>query len=62
MFPPQIGRSNVPEGDEGFGLGLSIVSAIAEAHGGSVDVESAEPRGSRFVITIPHKEDPWPGS
>lgn len=58
----RFGRSTVPEGDEGFGLGLSIVSAIAEAHGGTVDVEDAEPRGSRFVIAIPHKEDPWPGS
>jgi len=58
----RFGRSRVPEGDEGFGLGLSIVSAIAEAHGGTVRVDDAEPRSSRFVITIPHKEDPWPGS
>jgi two-component system OmpR family sensor kinase len=58
----RFGRSTVPEGDEGFGLGLSIVAAIAEAHAGTVHVEEAAPRGSRFVITLPHKEHPWPGS
>jgi len=58
----RFGRSTVPEGDEGFGLGLSIVAAIAEAHLGTVHVEDAEPSGSRFVITLPGKEEPWPGS
>lgn len=49
----RFGRSRVPTGDEGFGLGLSIVRAIATAHGGDVTVEDAEPRGSRFVISLP---------
>ncbi|GAB6987463.1 HAMP domain-containing sensor histidine kinase [Nocardioides pyridinolyticus] len=57
----RFGRSAVPPGDEGFGLGLSIVGAIARAHGGSVTVEDAEPAGARFVITLP-EEDPWPAS
>jgi two-component system OmpR family sensor kinase len=57
----RFGRSAVPPGDEGFGLGLSIVGAIARAHGGSVSVEDAEPAGARFVITLP-EEDPWPAS
>ncbi|WP_457202781.1 ATP-binding protein [Nocardioides sp. HB32] len=57
----RFGRAAVPPGDEGFGLGLSIVGAIARAHGGSVAVEDAEPRGARFVITLP-EEDEWPGS
>lgn len=56
----RFGRSVVPAGDEGFGLGLSIVGAIAHAHGGRVTVEDAEP-GARFVITLP-EEDPWPAS
>lgn len=40
--------------DDGFGLGLSIVSAIAHAHGGTVQVEAAVPGpGSVFVIDLP---------
>jgi signal transduction histidine kinase len=38
---------------EGSGLGLSIVRAIAEAHGGRVDLDSAPGRGSRFTVVIP---------
>jgi two-component system OmpR family sensor kinase len=38
---------------EGSGLGLSIVSAIAEAHGGSVLLSGAPGEGSTFTIRIP---------
>ncbi len=38
---------------EGSGLGLSIVAAIADAHGGRVDVESQPGHGSTFQIVIP---------
>jgi signal transduction histidine kinase len=37
----------------GSGLGLPIVKAIAEAHGGRVQVESAAGRGTTFTIVIP---------
>ena len=57
----RFGRSVVPPGDEGFGLGLSIVGAIVRAHGGSVAVEEVAPHGARFVITLPEEES-WPGS
>ena len=43
---------------EGSGLGLSIVSAIAEAHGGRVAVDSRPGRGATFTITIPHRPPP----
>ena len=38
---------------EGAGLGLAIVSAIAEAHGGEVKLESEETIGNLFTIIIP---------
>jgi signal transduction histidine kinase len=38
---------------EGAGLGLAIVRAIAEAHHGSVSVQSATGKGATFTITVP---------
>lgn len=39
----------------GTGLGLSIVKNTAEAHGGSVAVESAVGLGSTFTVTLPKR-------
>jgi two-component system OmpR family sensor kinase len=40
-------------GSGGYGLGLSIVKWIAEAHGGSVQVSSQLGTGSVFTISLP---------
>ena len=45
---------------EGMGIGLSIVDAIAVAHGGTVAVESAPGQGATFVVTIPTGTDGAP--
>lgn len=37
----------------GFGLGLAISKWIADAHGGSIEADSREGIGSRFVVTLP---------
>ncbi len=37
----------------GVGLGLSIVQAIAQAHGGKIQVQSQLGKGSRFTVTLP---------
>jgi PAS domain S-box-containing protein len=38
---------------EGTGLGLSVVRAIVEGHGGGIDVETAPGRGATFTIYLP---------
>ena len=39
----------------GAGLGLSIVRAISEAHGGRVVLESAPGRGTKVRIALPYR-------
>ena len=43
----------VSRGEEGSGLGLCIARSIVEAHGGYVQVESAEGHGSIFTVCLP---------
>jgi two-component system OmpR family sensor kinase len=39
----------------GSGLGLAIVRAVAEAHGGSVEVRDAPGGGALFAVSLPHR-------
>ncbi len=40
-------------GGRGSGLGLAIVKAVADAHGGTVELSVADGGGARFVVTLP---------
>jgi len=46
-------RGDRSRSERGLGLGLSLVKAIVEAHGGSVTVESLPGAGARFSIHLP---------
>ncbi|QIA27261.1 HAMP domain-containing histidine kinase [Thermaerobacter sp. PB12/4term] len=46
----------------GAGLGLSIVRALVEAHGGRVGVESAPGQGTRLWFVLPRAPEPRGGS
>jgi two-component system OmpR family sensor kinase len=41
------------ENDDGAGLGLAIVTAIARAHGGRAELDGAAGGGTTFSITVP---------
>jgi signal transduction histidine kinase len=68
-IPPELGGRvferfvrGAQSGTRGSGLGLSIVRAVAESHGGTVTLEpSGGGTGARFVIAIPREPSP-PGS
>ena len=44
---------SVASGRRGWGLGLAIVQAVAEAHGGHASVESTEASGTTFTLAMP---------
>lgn len=41
---------------QGMGIGLSLVKEIAEAHGGSVSVESERGKGTTMSVVLPYEE------
>lgn len=49
----QIGTSE-PRGEAGLGIGLSVVKALVELHGGTVEARSAGAgKGSEFIFRLP---------
>ena len=55
VFEPfsQVGRDQLVEKARGTGLGLALVRATVEAHGGSVAAFSRRGVGSTFSVTLP---------
>jgi two-component system OmpR family sensor kinase len=52
IFEPFV-RGKGMQNVEGSGIGLSLVRAIAKAHGGEVSIGESELGGARFVLRIP---------
>ena len=46
-------RGDTSRAERGLGLGLSLVKAIVEAHGGTVQVNTAPAGGSIFTVALP---------
>jgi signal transduction histidine kinase len=53
LLPHVFDRFAKAAGSRGSGLGLAIARGLVEAHGGSIEVESAPGRGSTFQFRIP---------
>jgi PAS domain S-box-containing protein len=54
LFAPYArGAHDGGDTKHGLGLGLFIVDCIVRAHGGAIDVESSEKRGTVFTVTLP---------
>ena len=53
-------RCDASRSKKGLGLGLCMVRAVVEAHGGSVSLQSEIGKGSTFIIDLPinKKEEP----
>jgi two-component system OmpR family sensor kinase len=52
IFERFVRLDRAPAG-EGAGLGLAITRAVAEAHGGRVELDSRSGEGARFTVIIP---------
>ena len=55
MQPLYRGRAAKEKSSSGFGLGLAITKKIVEAHEGTLEIDSAINRGTKFIISIPTK-------
>jgi PAS domain S-box-containing protein len=57
LFDPfrRGGEGGTGKAQRNLGLGLFIVRAVVEAHGGTIDVVSARRKGTRFIARLPRR-------
>lgn len=54
------GKEDQASPEKGLGLGLSFVNWIVKAHQGTVDVRSAQGKGTTFTVRLPFRAQPAP--
>lgn len=55
IFKPMVQTAPDQTKPKGLGLGLYIVRAIAEAHGGKIQVDSSKSQGTTFTVHLPRR-------
>lgn len=55
LFEPMLQTEPEAAKPKGLGLGLYIVRAIVEAHGGRIDLDSSREQGTTFGVHLPRK-------
>ena len=55
VFEPFFRSTQERRFPQGLGLGLTIARDIVEAHGGTLEIDSAYEEGSRFVVHLPRE-------
>jgi PAS domain S-box-containing protein len=50
-------KSAETSGTKGWGIGLTLVKGVAEAHGGSIQVESTSEAGTTFRVRLPRDQN-----
>ncbi|RYZ63892.1 MAG: ATP-binding protein [Proteobacteria bacterium] len=54
LFEPYRRSSDAKKNSKmGWGLGLTVVKGVADAHQGSVSVTSSEEAGTTFTLSLP---------
>ncbi len=48
-------RATTSTGIQGTGIGLNLVKALVEMHGGVIEITSIEGEGSTFTVKLPHE-------
>jgi signal transduction histidine kinase len=54
---PKIFEPYFSTKETGTGLGLAIVHKVVEVHNGTIEVESSQGEGTRFIVKLPKAED-----
>ena len=53
----QGGRYETKKDGKGTGIGLTVVKRMVEEHGGWIQVQSEEEKGTTFIMNFPRVDD-----